>query len=269
MDRSKLPSDLRSHLAPGSEEEGLALAIDFDRLPGHVAIIMDGNGRWAASRRLPRVAGHRAGIESVRSVVEGSARLGLEVLTLYAFSQENWKRPRSEVNTLMSLLKEYIKRELSTLLINNIKFNVIGRLEELTPSVREHLSQGMEATDHCTGLLFNIALSYGGRTEILDACRGVVAQARAENLAVDEFTEETIESHLYTAGQPDPDLLIRTSGELRVSNFLLWQIAYSEIWVTPTLWPDFRAKELFAATVDYQKRERRYGGVEPVNRRVV
>jgi undecaprenyl diphosphate synthase len=269
MDRSKLPSDLRSTLVPGSDEEGLALAIDFERLPGHVAIIMDGNGRWAANRRLPRVAGHRAGIESVRSVVEGSARLGLDVLTLYAFSQENWKRPRSEVNTLMALLKEYIKRELNTLLRNNIKFNIIGRPEELTPSVREHLIKGMEATAHCTGLLFNIALSYGGRTEILDACRGIVAQVQAGNLELADLTEETVASYLYTAGQPDPDLLIRTSGELRVSNFLLWQIAYAEIWVTPTLWPDFRAKELFAAIVDYQKRERRYGGVLPVKRRVV
>lgn len=269
MDRSKLPPDLKGHLAPGSEEEGFALAIDYERLPGHVAIIMDGNGRWAANRRLPRVAGHRAGIESVRSVVEGSARLGLEVLTLYAFSQENWKRPRTEVNTLMSLLKEYIQRELNTLLKNNIKFNIIGRPDELTPSVRKHLMNGMEATAHCSGLLFNIALSYGGRTEILDACRAVVAQAREENLELEEITEETIESHLYTAGQPDPDLLIRTSGEMRISNFLLWQIAYSEIWVTPTLWPDFRLKELFAAVVDYQKRERRYGGVLPVRRRVV
>jgi undecaprenyl diphosphate synthase len=269
MTREKLPKDLRASLRPGSPEEAVVVSIDFDRLPAHVAIIMDGNGRWATSRRLPRVAGHRAGIDAVRDVVEASARLGLQVLTLYAFSQENWKRPRSEVSTLMSLLKEYVRRELKTLLRNNIRFQVIGRIHELAPSVREHLEAAMEETKYCTGLLFNIALSYGGRAEILDACRGVIEEAAASGLKLDEITEEIFSSHLYTAGQPDPDLLIRTSGELRISNFLLWQIAYAEIWVTPTLWPDFRSMELFQAIVDYQKRERRYGGVAAVKRRVV
>ncbi len=269
MDRSKLPADLGAYLRPGSEEEKAALTLDYSRLPQHVAVIMDGNGRWAEQRNLPRVAGHRAGIDAVRDVVEASARLGLPVLTLYAFSQENWKRPRSEVDTLMSLLKEYVKRELQTLIDNNIRFKVIGRIGELTPSVREHLRRAMDATARCTGLLFNIALSYGGRAEILDACRGVVGQALAGGLRPEEITEETFGSFLYTAGQPDPDLLIRTSGELRVSNFLLWQIAYAEIWVTPTLWPDFRCGELFRAIADFQKRERRYGGVVAEKRQVV
>ncbi|MBI3449816.1 MAG: isoprenyl transferase [Acidobacteria bacterium] len=269
MTSDKLPRDLREFLRSDSPEEALALSIDFERLPAHVAIIMDGNGRWATSRRLPRVAGHRAGIDAVRDVVESSARLGLKVLTLYAFSQENWKRPRTEISTLMALLKEYVRRELQTLLRNNIRFQVIGRFHELDPSVRAHLERGMEATRHCTGLLFNIALSYGGRSEILDACRGLLEAARAGNVDPANITEEDFASHLYTAGQPDPDLLIRTSGELRISNFLLWQIAYAEIWVTPTLWPDFRAQELLQAIVDYQKRERRYGGVDAVKRRVV
>jgi undecaprenyl diphosphate synthase len=269
MDSGKLPSDLRGYLRAGSPEERAALAIDYSRLPRHVAIIMDGNGRWATTRRLPRVAGHRAGIDAVRDVVEASARLGLQVLTLYAFSQENWKRPRSEVTTLMSLLKEYVRREMKTLTRNNIRFKVIGRFEELSPSVRSHLERAMEATAHCTGLLFNIALSYGGRTEIVDACRGLVSRVREENLLPEEVTEEMFASHLYTSGQPDPDLLIRTSGELRVSNFLLWQIAYAEIWVTQTLWPDFRCGELFNAIADFQKRERRYGGVVAADRRVV
>ena len=269
MDRSNLPPDLRAYLRSGSEEEAAALAIDYTRLPEHVAVIMDGNGRWAEQRNLPRVAGHKAGIDAVRDVVEASARLGLRVLTLYAFSQENWKRPRREVDTLMSLLKEYVNRELQTLLDNNIRFKVIGRIGELTPSVRSHLRHAMDATACCTGLLFNTALSYGGRAEILDACRGVVGRALEGRLAPEEITEETFGQFLYTAGQPDPDLLIRTSGELRISNFLLWQIAYAEIWVTPTLWPDFRCRELFRAIADFQKRERRYGGILAGKRQVV
>jgi len=254
-------------MPPLDPREVLGLAPEA--LPRHVAIIMDGNGRWATNRRLPRVAGHRAGIGSVRDVVEASARLGLEVLTLYAFSQENWKRPRSEVSTLMSLLREYIDKELETLLRNDIRFNVIGRAADLAPSVRRHLDRAMEATSRCRGLLFNIALSYGGRSEIVDACRALVEEARSGAIAPEDVDEGAIGSRLYTAGQPDPDLLIRTSGELRVSNFLLWQIAYAEIWVTPTLWPDFRRRELFQAIVDFQKRERRYGGVMAVKRRVV
>jgi undecaprenyl diphosphate synthase len=253
--------NLEGFIARGSEEERLLQGIDPSRLPRHIAIIMDGNGRWARARSLPRVAGHRAGIASVRDVVETAARLGIQVLTLYAFSVENWKRPRSEVNTLMELLKEFLHRELETLLRNNIRFEVIGRFDELGTSVQRELRKGMEATAGNTGLLFNIALSYGGRTEIVDACRRLMEDRRGGTAAWEELTEEVFERYLYTAGQPDPDLLIRTSGELRVSNFLLWQIAYAEIWVTETLWPDFRRRELLQAITDFQKRERRYGRV--------
>jgi undecaprenyl diphosphate synthase len=260
-------SQLQGFIRDGSPEAALVGRIDFDRLPRHIAIIMDGNGRWARSRSLPRVAGHRAGIAAVRDVVETSARIGCEVLTLYAFSVENWKRPRLEVNTLMALLREYLRKELATLQEHDIAFNVIGRIEELSEPVRRELEETRAATRDNRGLLFNIALSYGGRTEIVDACnrllRERVAAADPDNAsAAAPIDEATFERYLYTAGQPDPDLLIRTSGELRISNFLLWQIAYSEIWVTETLWPDFRRGELLQAIVDYQKRERRYGRVE-------
>ena len=220
---------------------------------------MDGNGRWAAQRHLPRVEGHRAGIDSVRDVVETSARLGIEVLTLYAFSVENWKRPRAEVNTLMMLLKRYIRLELNTLLQNNIRFQVIGRAEALPPDVQDELELGIAKTTKNTGMLFNIALNYGGRAEIVDAAR----RAIASGVSADDLDEARFSTLLYTAGQPDPDLLIRTSGEMRISNFLLWQIAYSEIWVTETLWPDFRRRDLLDAVVAYQKRDRRYGGIKP------
>ena len=253
--------NLEGFIKRGSEEERLLQGIDPARLPRHIAIIMDGNGRWARARSLPRVAGHRAGIASVRDVVETAARLGIQVLTLYAFSVENWKRPRSEVNTLMDLLKEFLNRELETLQRNNIRFQVIGRFDELGTSVQRELRKGMEATAANTGLLFNIALSYGGRTEIVDACRKLMEEHGRGAAAWEDLTEEVFERYLYTAGQPDPDLLIRTSGELRVSNFLLWQIAYAEIWVTETRWPDFRCRELLQAIHDFQKRERRYGRV--------
>jgi undecaprenyl diphosphate synthase len=250
---------LLAKVPPGSPDRALASQINVDQLPSHVAIIMDGNGRWAAQRHLPRVEGHRAGIDSVRDVVETSARLGLDVLTLYAFSVENWKRPRAEIATLMTLLKRYLRLELSTLLTNNIRFQVIGRKEELSPDVQEELDEGMARTAGNTGMRFNIALNYGGRAEIVAAAR------RAIELGLDPETldERRFGDLLYTAGQPDPDLLIRTSGEMRVSNFLLWQIAYAEIWVTDTLWPDFRRRHLLEALVAYQKRDRRYGGIKP------
>jgi undecaprenyl diphosphate synthase len=250
---------LLAAIPPGSSDEALARQVNFEPLPAHIAIIMDGNGRWAAQRHLPRVEGHRAGIDSVRDVVETSARLGIGVLTLYAFSVENWKRPRAEVNTLMMLLKRYIRLELATLLKNNIKFRVIGRSEELAPDVQDELEVGMRQTASNTGMLFNIALNYGGRAEIVDAAR----RAIAEGIRPDDLDERRFGDLLYTGGQPDPDLLIRTSGEMRVSNFLLWQIAYSEIWVTETLWPDFRRRHLLDAVVAYQKRDRRYGGIKP------
>jgi len=252
--------DLLAVIPKGSDEQSLLRAIDFDRLPRHVAVIMDGNGRWARLRHKRRVEGHRAGIAAVRDVVETSARLGVQVLTLYAFSLENWKRPKTEVSTLMGLLKHYLRMELTTLLRNDIRFQVIGRPGGLPKDVQAELNRGMEKTRHCNGLVFNIALNYGGRAEITDAVRRLVddALANGRQLAIDE---QAIASRLYTAGQPDPDLLIRTSGELRVSNFLLWQIAYAEIWVTDVLWPDFRRKHLLQAVVDFQKRERRYGGI--------
>jgi undecaprenyl diphosphate synthase len=250
---------LLERIPPGSPDEMLARQVNFERLPAHVAIIMDGNGRWAAQRHLPRVEGHRAGIDSVRDVVETSARLGIGVLTLYAFSVENWKRPRAEVNTLMLLLKRYIRLELGTLHANNIRFQVIGRPEELASDVQRELEVGIQRTSANTGMLFNIALNYGGRAEIVDAAR----RAIAAGVAPEALDESRFASFLYTAGQPDPDLLIRTSGEMRVSNFLLWQIAYAEIWVTETLWPDFRRRDLLQAVVAYQKRDRRYGGITP------
>jgi undecaprenyl diphosphate synthase len=250
---------LLAWIPAGSPDEQLARQVNFEQLPAHIAIIMDGNGRWAAQRHLPRVEGHRAGIDSVRDVVETSARLGIDVLTLYAFSVENWKRPRAEVNTLMMLLKRYIRLELETLLQNNIRFKVIGRVEELSPDVQDELEFGIGKTAANTGMLFNIALNYGGRAEIVDAAR----RAIASGISPDDLDEGRFGSLLYTAGQPDPDLLIRTSGEMRISNFLLWQIAYSEIWVTETLWPDFRRRDLLDAVVAYQKRERRYGGIKP------
>jgi undecaprenyl diphosphate synthase len=249
---------LLAWIPPGSPDETLARQVNFERLPAHVAIIMDGNGRWAAQRHLPRVEGHRAGIDSVRDVVESSARVGIGVLTLYAFSVENWKRPRTEVNTLMTLLKRYLRLELSTLLMNNIRFRVIGRSEELSPDVRHELEIGVRQTIDNTGMQFNIALNYGGRAEIVDAAR----RAISAGVPADELDEQRFSDFLYTSGQPDPDLLIRTSGEMRVSNFLLWQIAYSEIWVTETLWPDFRCRHLLEAIVAYQKRDRRYGGIQ-------
>ena len=247
---------------PGSTEEGLARLIDFNRLPRHIAIIMDGNGRWAANRRLPRVEGHRAGIDAVRDTVETSARLGISVLTLYAFSVENWKRPDTEVSALMSLLKHYLRLELKTLVRNNIRFRTIGQPDRLGPEIHGELQAAEARTSENTGMQFNIALSYGGRAEIVDAAR----RAIRDGIDPDRLDEATFASLLYTAGQPDPDLLIRTSGELRVSNFLLWQIAYAEIWVTDALWPDFRARHLLEAVLDYQKRERRYGaiGSQPV-----
>jgi undecaprenyl diphosphate synthase len=249
--------EVLASVTPGSAEEALARQVDFDRLPAHVAVIMDGNGRWAAQRHLPRVEGHRAGIDSVRDVVEGSARLGIRVLTLYAFSVENWKRPPTEVSTLMMLLKRYLRAELNTLLRNNIKFKVVGRMEDLAADVQRELREAEQRTAANAGMQFNIALNYGGRAEIVEAARRMIV----DGVPADALDEARFASYLYTAGQPDPDLLIRTSGEMRVSNFLLWQIAYAEIWVTDTLWPDFRARHLFEAIVDFQKRERRYGGV--------
>ncbi len=255
----------------GSKEEFLLRQIDPARLPSHIAVIMDGNGRWAARRSLPRVAGHRAGAEAVRSTVESAARLGLKCLTLYAFSTENWKRPRLEVMALMGLLKEFLRKELATLKKNNIRFQTIGREEGLDSDVRRQVDLARRETAANTGTLLTVALNYSGRVEIITACRQLVDECSRDGKNPSDITESDFENYLFTAGLPDPDLLIRTSGEMRVSNFLLWQIAYSEIYVTETLWPDFRRADLFGAILEYQKRERRYGDVKPVekNSRVV
>ena len=236
----------------------LARAIDPQRIPAHIAIIMDGNGRWARQRKLPRVAGHKAGVGSVRSTVETCAAMGVGALTLYAFSVENWKRPRAEVETLWRLLRVYLGSELDLMMRNDIRFGAFGRLEELPAFVRGELDDVIQKTSSNRGMRLNLAINYGGRTEIVDAVRQLVDDARSGEV---EVTEEAISQRLYTAGVPDPDLLIRTSGEMRVSNFLLWQIAYAELYVTNTLWPDFDRSELLRAILDYQKRDRRFGGL--------
>lgn len=250
----------------GSRDEFLLRQIDQGRLPGHVAIIMDGNGRWASKRNQPRVTGHRAGAEAVRATVEASVRLGLRYLTLYAFSTENWKRPRLEVEALMALLKEFLRKEVRTLKENNIRFHTIGREEGLERSVSSEIERARRATADNTGMLLNVALNYSGRSEIVEACRRLISEKARTTHDQSEITELDIERHLFTSGVPDPDLLVRTSGEMRVSNFLLWQIAYSEIYVTDTLWPDFRRADLFEAIIEFQKRERRYGDVTPSQR---
>ena len=252
-------ADLDGLASPGSEEERLLRQIDLARLPRHVAVIMDGNGRWARKRRLPRIAGHRAGIASVREIVESCARLDVPVLTVYAFSKENWKRPKAEVDFLMDLLREYIRKELDELRANNVRIGVIGRPADLPRIVQAELTSAVASTRSNSGLLFNIALSYGGRAEIVDACRELLR----EGVAAADLDEEAFSRRLYTAGQPDPDLVVRTGGEMRISNFLLWQIAYAELVVTPVLWPDFRRRDLFLSLLEYQRRERRFGGVSP------
>ncbi|HMD86132.1 MAG TPA: isoprenyl transferase [Terriglobia bacterium] len=240
-------------------EADLLVQIDLDRLPQHIAIIMDGNGRWAKRRRLPRIAGHRAGISAVRQAVQACARLGVPYLTLYAFSVENWKRPHTEIKLLMGLLREYLKKEIGELNRQNIRLEVIGRIHELPKPVTQDLQNARDQTRQNTGLRLILALNYGGRTELVDAVRELLAHAKQNgSITVDE---SLLSDHLYTRGLPDPDLLIRTSGEFRLSNFLLWQVAYSELWVTETLWPDFTQKDLFQAIIDFQKRERRYGGL--------
>lgn len=260
-------SDFAEVIQPGSREEQLLAQIDLMRLPRHVAVIMDGNGRWAKKRFLPRVAGHRAGVEAVRATVDTSARLGVEVLTLYAFSVENWKRPAYEIEALMTFLKEYLRKEIDNLDRNNIRFQTIGRTHELDESVQFELRSAIHQTANNTGMILNVALNYGGRVEMIDAVRALIAEGKR----AEEITEAEISQHLYTKDLPDPDLMIRTSGEMRISNFLLWQLAYSEIYITDVLWPDFRRPHFFEAIIDYQKRERRYGGLieKPIQAAVI
>ena len=249
-------------LKANSAEAKLLAQIDLERLPRHIAVIMDGNGRWAKMRGKPRIFGHRAGAESVRSILDTVTRLQIEAVTLYAFSTENWKRPKAEVMGLMSMLKRYIRSEMREVKSNNIRFQAIGNIDGLAPDVQKEIAWATAQTSANTGTVLSVALNYGGRAEIVEAARKAVKEA-LRNGGVESLTEADIERNLYTHGLPDVDLLIRTSGEMRISNFLLWQIAYSEIYVTPIFFPDFKRKELFEAILDYQKRERRFGDVKP------
>ena len=251
---------LDGYIQPGTVEAELVQQIDFSRLPVHVAIIMDGNGRWARQRNLPRTEGHKAGSDSVKEAVETAARLGIKYLTLYAFSRENWKRPQDEVNTLWSLLKKYLAEESQVLLENDLKLKVIGERSGIPYLVRRELARVERLTRNNKRMTVVLALNYGGRQEILRAIKKMIRRKSR----IHEVDENLFSRYLDTAGLPDPDLLIRTSGEMRLSNFLIWQCAYTELWVTPVLWPDFRRKDLLRAVVDYQKRERRFGGIESV-----
>ncbi len=266
----KVPDSLKSS---SRNEERLLGELDADRLPQHIAVIMDGNGRWARRRHLPRVAGHRAGVQSARTIIETCARLNISALTLYAFSMENWRRPKAEIDFLMRLLREYLRKELPVIHRNNIRLLVIGRPDQLPDAVRNDIERATEFTAGNSGMKLAIALNYGGRAELVDAFNRILDRVRRDALASEgseplKIDEEMISQNLYTAGLPDPDLLIRTSGEMRVSNFLLWQIAYAEIYVTETLWPDFTRSQLYEALLDFQKRERRYGGLTETRRRV-
>jgi undecaprenyl diphosphate synthase len=256
--------DFADVVESNSRDEMLLTSLDWQRLPRHVAVIMDGNGRWAAKRGQPRIAGHRAGVEAVRAAVDTGARLGLGALTLYAFSTENWKRPRLEVDALMRMLRRYLRLELDAINRQNIRFQAIGRIEGLAKNVRDEISRASEKTAGNTGMVLSVALNYGGRAELVDACKAAIARLISEGRTPDELTEQMIEEALYTTGLPDLDLLIRTSGEMRISNFLLWQNAYSEIYVTETLWPDFRRVHMLEAIINFQNRDRRFGGLKLV-----
>jgi undecaprenyl diphosphate synthase len=243
-----------------TEEAELLAKLDLARLPRHVAVIMDGNGRWAQRKHLPRVAGHRVGTQTARSTIETCARLKIEALTLYAFSVENWRRPKAETDFLMQLLREYLRTEMPLIQRNNIRMRFLGRANELPVGVQQDMRNAEEKTAGNGGMVLCLALNYGGRAEIVDAANAILAERNAQGNP-SAITEEDLSRRLYTSGLPDPDLLIRTSGEMRVSNFLLWQIAYAEIFVTETLWPDFNRARLLESFVEFQKRERRYGGI--------
>lgn len=236
--------------------------IDRNKIPRHIAIIMDGNGRWAQKRGMPRTMGHRAGVEALRRIVRCSAQIGVEVLTVYAFSTENWKRPQSEIGILMSLLKEYIGKELAELHANNVKICVLGNVQALPVDVSEAVLNACEKTKNNNGLIFNLALNYGGRAEIITAVRSIARGVKSGLLDIEEIDEELFAKYLYTCDNPEPELLIRTSGEMRLSNFLLWQAAYSEIVVVDEFWPDFNEKSLLKSIEVFQNRERRFGGIK-------
>jgi undecaprenyl diphosphate synthase len=248
-------------IKPESEEAELLAQIDLARLPNHIAVIMDGNGRWAKQRGKPRIFGHREGAESVREILDTCARLEIKAVTLYAFSTENWKRPEDEVTGLMQMLKFYLKKELNMVHKNNIRFQAIGKISGLAEDVQKQIRTAEQKTAANSGTVLSVALNYGGRAEITEAARKAAKNLIESGKSIDELSEADIEANLYTGGLPEVDLMIRTSGEFRISNFLLWQLAYSEIYVTPTLFPDFRRAEIFRAIIDFQKRERRFGGV--------
>lgn len=239
-----------------------SLGLIAERLPRHIAIIMDGNGRWAQQRGLPRIEGHRRGVQSVRTVVEECARLGMEQLTLYCFSSENWKRPRPELNLLMSLLQSYVVAERDEIMRQDIQFQTIGRTDRIHNSILSEVNKTIEMSRDNPGMRLCLALDYGARDELVGAVRSIATQVRNGELSLEQIDEELVSQNLFTAGMPDPDLVIRTAGEMRISNFLLWQISYAELWVTPTLWPDFRQPELFAALQDFASRDRRFGGLK-------
>ena len=241
--------------------EYLIANIDSKRMPQHIAIIMDGNGRWAMKRGMPRIYGHRAGVESLREIVKTCSELKMPVLTVYAFSTENWKRPKEEVDALMSLLVEYVYREIEELHKNKVKIRAIGRIHELPESCQEAVRYAMKFTEENTGLNFNLALNYGGRVELTDAVRKIGEKIQNGSIRIDEIDGDLISDNLYTKGLPDPDLLIRPAGDYRVSNFLIWQLAYTEFWYTDVLWPDFKKLDLLKAIYDFQQRERRFGGL--------
>ena len=249
-------------IKPDSKDAELLAAMDFSRLPQHIAVIMDGNGRWAKQRGKPRIFGHKAGADSVKTIVDTCARLQIKAVTLYAFSTENWKRPKAEVSGLMSMLKRYLRSELEEVHRNNIRFQAIGNISGLDSVVQKEIAVGMDVTAQNTGTVLSVALNYGGRAEILEACKKAAQALIDSGDSLRNLSEEHIERNLYTHGLPEVDLLIRTSGEMRISNFLLWQLAYSEIYVTPTLFPDFRRGEIFEAILDFQKRDRRFGDVK-------
>ncbi len=251
-----MPADV-----PYTDAELQSFGLQRDRLPRHVAIIMDGNGRWARARGLPRIEGHRQGVQSVRTVVEQCARLRLDQLTLYCFSSENWKRPQLELELLMSLLKQYVVAERNEIMRQELRFCTIGRVDRLSTKVMAEVNKTIEMSRDNTGMKLCLALDYGSRMEMVDAIRAIAQEVSEGRLAAEDIGEETVGSHLYTAGMCDPDLVVRTAGEMRISNFLLWQISYAELWVTQTYWPDFRQEHLFTALRDFASRERRFGGL--------
>lgn len=242
--------------------DGSTCGLDFNRMPQHVAIIMDGNGRWARKRLRPRSFGHRAGMEALKRTVEACAELGIHILTVYAFSTENWKRPAEEVGALMNLLLEYLSRELDNLHKRNVCIRVMGFVHQLDPAVQRELQRAVELTAANDGLILNVALNYGARAELVNAAKRLAERVKSGDIDVDDITEEMVSSHLCTSHLPDPDLLIRTGGEMRLSNFLLWQAAYTELWFTETLWPDFTKDDLIQAVIDYQRRDRRFGSIK-------